>query len=61
VCTGQPFFSRQICSCNSVAPVQGKHFCASSVPAVKEDTERSLTPFKGRDFIPNTDGWDEGA
>jgi len=43
------------------ASVQGKCFCASYVPAVEEDTERSLTPSKGWDFIPNRDGWDEGA
>jgi len=50
-----------MCSCNSVAPVQGKLFYASSVPAVEQETERSLTPSKGWDFIPNLYGWDEGV
>jgi len=30
--------------------------CTFTVLAVKEDKERSLTPSKGWDFIPNTHG-----
>jgi len=60
VCTSATYFHARFAAARQT--VLGREWlCTLTVLAVKEDKERSLTPSKGWDFIPNTYGWDERA